>query len=124
MSNVICAMKSSRKKQHMSKCELETDMLEMINDGLSSFNNLETEAIYLNLEKNFKIQKEEIPNKIEEFADAIEHILGTGAKIVEIAIIERIHQRIPKFVFIPKGPDLNFKEYLLSLNSYLLSSVP
>ena len=124
MSNVICAMKASKKKQHISKCELETDMFEMINDGLSSFNNLDTEAIYLNLEKNFKIQKEEIPNKIEEFADAIEHILGTGAKIVEIAIIERIHQRIPKFVFIPKVPDLNFKEYLLSLNSYLLSSVP
>ncbi len=122
MSNVICTLKPSKKKQHRLKYELKTDILEMIDEGLSSFNNLNKETIYLSLEKNFKIKKEEIPNKIEEFADAIERILGAGAKIVEIAIIERIHQRIPKFVFIPREPELNFKEYLLSLNSYLLSS--
>ena len=121
MSNVNCALRLSKKSNQRSNYEPNTAILEMINEGLSSFGNLAKEAIYRNLERQFKIKEEEIPCKIEEFTDAIEQMLGNGAKIVEIEIIKKIHKRMPKFVFFPKEPDLNFKDYLLSFNSYLLS---
>ena len=68
-------------------------MLEAVDEGLSSLGTVSRQAIYFHLEKSFRITKQEIPSKIEVFADAIEKIFGKGADFLEILIMKRLHEK-------------------------------
>jgi len=117
--NATCTLQLCRKKQKPTEDKFNIAIIEAVEDGFSSFNNLDKEAVYLHLETAFKIKKQEIPSKIEEFSDAVEQMFGVGAKLVEIRIIEAIHSRIREFVFIPGKGDVDFKEYVASLRAFL-----
>ena len=118
--NATFTLQLSRKKQKLTKEDFKVAIIETVDESFSSFGNLSKEAIYFHLENAFKIKKQEIPCKIEAFADAIEQIFGVGAKLIEISIIEALHKRIPEFVFFPKKGDVDFKEYVTSLRAFLL----
>ena len=72
------------------------DMLlqEAVDEGLSSLGNSSKQVLYFYLEKTFKINKSDIPHKIEEFTDAIEKIFGLGAKFLEILIMKRLYEKV------------------------------
>ena len=123
MKNATCTLQLSRKKQKSTEDEFKAAIIETVDDSFSSFSNIDKEAIYLRLEKAFKIKKQEIPSKIEAFVDAIEQIFGVGAKLIEIRRIEALHKRIPEFVFFPKESDVVFKEYAVSLRAFLLQTL-
>jgi hypothetical protein len=114
-----CTLQLSRKNQKPAQTEFNTIIAETVDESLSSFCNLDKEAAYRRLEKDFKIKKQEIPSKLEEFADAIEQIFGVGAKLIEIKIILKLHKRIQGFTFFPKKGDVDFKEYAASLRAFL-----
>jgi hypothetical protein len=118
--NVTCTLQLSRNKQKPIEDKFKVAVIETVDESFSSFCNLDKEAIYLRLENHFRIKKQEIPCKIESFADAIEQIFGVGAKLIEIRIIIALHKRIPEFVFFPKKGDIGFKEYVASLRAFLL----
>jgi hypothetical protein len=122
MTNVTCIMQLERKKQKTPEEKFSFGIAEMVDESFSSFRNLDKEAVYLRLEKAFKIKKEEIPFRIDGFADAIEQMFGVAAKLVEIRMIEALHNRFPEFVFIPKEGDVDFKEYVVSLRAFLLNA--
>jgi hypothetical protein len=115
--NATCTLQLSRKKHKPTEDEFKVAIIETVDESFSSFSNLDKEAIYFHLEKAFKIKKQEIPCKIEGFADAIEQIFGVGAKLIEIRIMKSLHKRIPEFVFFPKKGDIGFKEYVASLRA-------
>jgi hypothetical protein len=117
--NATCTLQLCRKKQKPTENKFNVAISEAVQESLSLFNTLGKEAVYLHLEKAFKIKKQEIPSKIEEFSDAVEQMFGVGAKLVEIKIIEALHSRIREFVFIPKKGDVDFKEYIASLRAFL-----
>ena len=97
--------------------------MEAIDESFSSLSNLDKQEIYFHLENAFKIKKQEIPCKIEDFADALEQMFGIGAKLIEIRIIEALYQRIPDFMFYSKKGAVIFKEYVVSLRTFLLQPV-
>ena len=72
-------------------------------------------ALYTQLEAVFGIKKQEIPQKIEAFASALEKIFGASAKLIELRIIEKLHSKIPDFIYSPERKDLEFTEYLENL---------
>jgi hypothetical protein len=117
--NITCTLQLSRKKQKPTEDKFNVAIIEAVEESFSSFNNLDKKAVYLHLENAFKIKKQEIPSKIEEFSDAVGQMFGVGAKLVEIRIIEVLHSRIREFVFIPKKGDVDFKEYVVSLRAFL-----
>jgi len=119
--NATCVLQL-RKKQKQTEDEFKVTIIETVDESFSSFSNLDKQAVYLHLENTFKIKKQEIPCKIEDFADAIEQMFGIGAKLVEIRIIEALHKRIPEFVFFPKKGAIGFKEYVASLRAFLLQT--
>jgi hypothetical protein len=88
-------------------------LLEAIDDGLSLLGESGKQVVYCHLEKNFKIKRQDIPHKIEEFTDAIERIFGTGAKILEINIMQCLFKR-GSFTFkrYSKLPNLTFIDYI------------
>ncbi len=118
--NTTCILQLSRKNQQLGENKFEATMMEAIDDSLGSFENLDKLEVYRHLEKSFKISKQEIPCKTEEFVDAMEQMFGIGAKLVEIKIIKAVHKRVPMFMFTPKKGTLFFKDYVASLRAFLL----
>jgi hypothetical protein len=123
MMNVTCTLQLDGKKEKRPEKKFNFAITETVDEILSAFKSLDKEAVYRSLEKAFKIKKEEIPLKIEGFADAIEQIFGFAAKLVEIKMIESLHKRFPEFVFLPKKGDIDFKEYVVSLRAFLLHTL-
>jgi hypothetical protein len=118
--NTTCTLQLSRKNQKSSEDRFNVAIMEAVDESYSSLSNLDKQEIYFHLENAFKIKKQEIPCRIEDFADANEQIFGVGAKLIEIRIIEALHKRIPDFMFSPKKGVVIFKEYIASLRAFLL----
>ena len=108
-----CAKVSALKEPLPGNPEFKEFVLEAIDEGLSSLGDSSKQAIYYHLEKNFRIKQMDIPNKIEEFANAIEKIFGDGAKLLEIQIMKRLYEKVGHtFEYLPEGNDLLFNEYM------------
>jgi len=120
VSNVPC---SFLVQNEPFKTDFETAVTEAIDDILSSFGNMVKQAIYRQLENRYGIKKEEIPFKIEDFADAIEQTFGSVAKLIEIKIIERLHAKYRDFFYVPNKEELDFVEFVSNLQHYLESQV-
>jgi hypothetical protein len=114
-----CTLQLCKKKHKPRENSFETAMIEAVDEGFAPFGHSSKQAIYFHLENTFKIKKQEIPYKIEEFADAIEQIFGAGAKLIEIRIIEVLHERIQDFLHFPKKGELVFTEYVADLRAFL-----
>jgi hypothetical protein len=117
--NATCTIQLG-KRQEQTHGEFRVAIIEAIDEGFSSFCNIDKEAVYHLLESSYKITKQEIPYKIEDFTDSIEQIFGVGAKLIEIKIIEALHNKNPEFLFFPKKTDFGFKEYVASLSAFWL----
>lgn len=88
-------------------------LLEAVDAALSPLGDSSKQAIYFYLEKNFTVKKQDIPNKIEEFTNAIEEIFGYGAKILEVEIMKHLYVKIGStFEYFPEKDDLLFVEYI------------
>ncbi len=88
-------------------------LLEAVDEGLSSLGDSSKKAVYFYLEKAFKIKKQNIPNKIDEFTDAIERIFGHGAKVLEIQIMKKLYEKIGSdFAYFPETDELLFSKYI------------
>ena len=93
--------------------EFKELLLEAVDTALSSLGDSSKQAIYFYLEKNFTVEKQEITNKVEEFANAIEEMLGYGAKILEVEIMKQLYMRIGNgFEYFPEKEDLLFVNYI------------
>jgi hypothetical protein len=123
-TNQTCTLELDKKTQNLPTNSFETIIIEAIEDSLSAFKRFNKQVFYSHLENTYKIKKEEIPFKIEEFTDAMEQIFGAGAKLIEIRIIQALHERIHDFVFFPQKKNLGLEEYLASLRTFLIRRVP
>jgi hypothetical protein len=91
----------------------EECLLEAVDEELSALGEAVKRIIYFHLERTLKITKKEIPHRIAEFADAIEKILGDGAKFLEIQIMKRLYEKLGKdMIFVSDKDVLIFTEYI------------
>jgi hypothetical protein len=74
--------------------DFEQLLLQAIDESLSSLGESSRQAIYYHLEKNFAIKKEQIPEKIEPFEDALKRIFGIGADFIETLIMKRLAEKV------------------------------
>ncbi len=102
-------------------CEnnMEATLLSAVDESLSSFGDSFKQVIYFQLANTYHIKKHEIPNKINEFADAIEEIFGIGAKLIEMKIIKALYEKVGEFTYIAEKEDLIFTEYIENLRRFL-----
>ncbi|NIR88103.1 hypothetical protein GWO13_11400 [Candidatus Bathyarchaeota archaeon] len=94
-------------------------LLEAIDEGLSSLGDSSKQSVYFHLEKTFNINKQNIPHKIEEFADALEKIFGVGAKVLEIVIMRQLYEKVGGVVEYGQE-DLVFTEYVAAMKQSFL----
>ena len=98
----------------LSNSSFEKFLLEVIEEGLSSLGDSSKQALYFHLEKTFNIKREDIPYKVEEFADALEKIFGAGAKVLQIMIMKQLYKEV-RGVIKYDQKDLVFAEYVAAI---------
>ena len=117
-----CILQLREKKKKSCEGSFDAIIIEAVDESFSLFGHSFKQAIYFQLENTFKIKKQEIPLKIEEFTNAIEQIFGIGAKFIEMKIIEVLHEKTQDFMYFPKKEDLVFTEYVASLRRFFMTA--
>jgi len=105
------------------KNQSEKIILDSLDESLVSFGESAKQAVYSRLRKQYHIERQEIPFRIEAFASAIEEMFGDCSRLIEIKIMEAVHARAKGFLFIPTQEKLTFKEYMQSLACFLENSM-
>jgi len=69
-------------------------LLEAIDEGLSGLGEAGKASVYIHLESRFNIKKQEIPNKLNDFSNALERIFGLGTRHLEILLMKNLHIKL------------------------------
>ncbi|MGC9345250.1 MAG: hypothetical protein ACP5ER_00450 [Candidatus Bathyarchaeales archaeon] len=96
----------------MSRKAFEKLLLEAVDDALGSLGESAKQAIYFHLEDKFKIARNEIPRRVEDFADGLEKIFGLGSRFLEIIIMRKLYEKIGQPLEWNKNKELVFVEYI------------
>jgi hypothetical protein len=91
-------------------------LLESIDKAFLTLGETSKSAIYFNLERKFALSRQDIPDRVCDFSDAIEQIFGLAARQLEILIMKCLNEKIectydwvgPKWLI----PDLTFTKYV------------
>lgn len=94
------------------KKDFEKLMLEAVDEGLSSLGESSKQAIYFHLERSFAIKREEIPDRIGAFVQAMENIFGAGAGCLEVLIMQRLYEKVGGALEWDKTKGFSFVEYV------------
>ena len=76
----------------------EKNMMNSIEESLSTLGEQTKNIIYKYLEKKHCIEKNQIPSNVEVFVNALESILGNGAKFLEFIIMKRFNEKIGNII--------------------------
>ncbi|MGB9841414.1 MAG: hypothetical protein ACPLKZ_01685 [Candidatus Bathyarchaeales archaeon] len=95
--------------------------MEAIDEALSSLGESVKTAVYFHLEHSFNIKRQEIPNRLADFSEALERIFGPGARRLEVLFMKSIHSKIKVICKWPEYewplskwliPELTFQDYV------------
>ena len=92
-------------------------LLEAIDEALISLGENVKTAVYFHLATSFNIERQEIPERIAEFSDALERIFNLGARHLEVLFMRSLHSKIKLFCEWPTWckwviADVTFQEYV------------
>ncbi len=112
----------TQEKRKYGQDKLDKIISEAVDESLASLGDSVKKDIYLKLQNDYHIEKQQIPSKIDEFTMAIEEIFGAGAKLIEMKIIETLHTKMQGFLYVSKTKDLMFKDYMQSIRRFSADS--
>lgn len=99
-----------------NECRFRTLLLEAVDESLSTLGEASKKAIYYHLQESFNIARQEIPEKTDEFAFAIEKMFGEGAKLLEIQIMKGLYKKTHGTLkHYHRKEELSFTQYLQAL---------
>lgn len=78
----------------MIESQFDALLLEAIDKALSSLGESIMQIIYFHLEKSFHVKREEIPDRLGAFTQAVENIFGVGADVLEVLIANKLYEEI------------------------------
>ena len=94
------------------KKDFEKLLLDAVDEGLSALGESSKQAIYFHLEKSFNIKRNEIPERVGAFAQAIESIFGAGAGCLEVLITHRLNDKVGGALDCDEPKTFSFLEYI------------
>jgi hypothetical protein len=84
--------------------------LEAVDGAFASLGDSAKQAIYFYLETRFKVPRDQIPLRLEDFEMGLEKIFGAGTKFLEISIMKRLYQMMePKGKIVKWDDDREFR---------------
>ncbi|MEM1540807.1 MAG: hypothetical protein QXJ07_05445 [Candidatus Bathyarchaeia archaeon] len=85
-------------------------LMEAVNEGLLMLGESGREVIYFRLIHSYALKREDIPSNPEIFVKCLRGIFGSGAEVIERAIIKNLYKRLGLEFRAKK--DFSFLEYL------------
>lgn len=76
----------------LKESEMEAIIRNAVDESLSLLGTPGKELMYFHLENSFDLKKQEIPVRLEKFADAIHIVFGSGASLLEDIIVRKLRQ--------------------------------
>jgi hypothetical protein len=73
---------------------LRETLLHAIDDGLGVPGEIVRTAIYDRIERSYQLRREEIPEKLETFHQALQDLTGAGGKVMEKLIAKSLYRRL------------------------------
>jgi KaiC/GvpD/RAD55 family RecA-like ATPase len=73
---------------------VEETMLDAIDNGLLALGRVVRDTIYDRFDRMYHLRREEIPNKLDTFHDALQTMFGAGAKVIETQIAKGFSARL------------------------------
>jgi hypothetical protein len=80
-------------------------LLDAVDGAFSSLGDSAKQSIYFHLETKFKVPKDEIPCRLDDFENGLENIFGIGTRFLEILIMKRLYETMEL-----KGRTLKWEE--------------
>ena len=93
----------------------ERIVMDAVEKVFSSLDESCKQAIYRHLSNSFNITKEQIPHKIDAFANALEEMFGAGAKLIKIEIMKLTFSQVKTIKNQTKQDALSFTDYMKKL---------
>ncbi|MEM2896688.1 MAG: hypothetical protein QW265_03970 [Candidatus Bathyarchaeia archaeon] len=69
-------------------------LLESIDEGFLKLGESVKHAIYWHIERNYGIKREEIPDRLKEFHEALIGLFGAGAKVIERLVAKSLYGKL------------------------------
>jgi hypothetical protein len=88
----------------------EQAFLDCIDEALSVLGTEPKQAVYQYLSTIHSLDREEIPDRVDEFSAGLRKALGSASKVIERLILKKLFQKIGS-VF-REVPDLEFTDYV------------
>lgn len=111
-----CNLNSTIYRKSLTR-SFEKIFMEAIDEAFYSIGIDCAQTIYYCLEKKFLLNKQNIPDQIEEFSVAMNKIFGIAAKILEIRIMNNLYQRTEKSFKYTNKKTLDFVNYVQSIKN-------
>ncbi len=109
------------KPQKITEAEFNERFLTSIDEALSTIGESAKNAVYLHLEKKFRLTKREIPQQICAFTEAIEALFGAGSKPLELMFMEKLHAKVKGNCESVKPVTFNFVTYVNAIKKSAVS---
>ena len=79
-------------RQHSAHKKFEKILLDVVDQGIRDvFGEAAVRFIYDYLERNSSLRRDDIPEKPEIFAEGLEEMLGSGAKVIEKLVLKNLY---------------------------------
>jgi len=109
----------NRKNPKVNGKKFSAILQESIDEALLTLGENAKTSIYFHLATKFAINKRDIPDRIDDFSEALEQIFGLATRQLEILIMKYLNEKIdcsyywvgPKWLV----PDLTFTKYVKML---------
>jgi hypothetical protein len=87
-------------------------LLTAIDEALLSLGDSVRTSIYYHLERNFKVNRNAIPQNLDQFQTALEKIFGLGARFLEILIMKNLYAKVNCPFVLENKEELEFVKYV------------
>lgn len=95
----------------------EKKFIDAIDEAFCSISSDCNQTIYDCLEEYFRLNKLNIPKRIEDFSEALERFFGFGAKVLEIRIMNNLYQKMEITFKYKNEKTLDFVNYIQSIKN-------
>jgi hypothetical protein len=85
-------------------------LLDCVDEGLSVLGNEPKQAVYQYLATIHSLDREQIPDKVDEFSTGLRKALGSASRVIERLILKKLFQRIGSTF--RETADLEFTDYV------------
>ena len=85
-------------------------LLDCVDEGLSVLGSEPRQAVYQYLATIHSLEREQIPDKVDEFAAGLKKALGGASRVIERLILKKLFQRIGSTF--RETSDLEFADYV------------